>query len=198
MEEVSEPLALKFALVFPHLDERQRRIMAAAEARFLGHGGITAVAEASGMSRSTVSAAVAELKAGLVVTERVRRPGGGRKSITETYPGIKDALEALVGPDTRGDPESPLLWTLKSTRQLADELQAQGYEITHVVVGDLLRNCSGPQSALSDKISRGPRANPPLSARRAVERGMCPKTSTSLSTRFSPATAAPSTTSCGP
>ncbi|MEA2501651.1 MAG: hypothetical protein QOD01_1762 [Actinomycetota bacterium] len=90
------------------------------------------------MSRSTVSAAVAELKAGLLVTERVRRPGGGRKSITETYPGIKDALEALVGPDTRGDPESPLLWTLKSTRQLADELQAQGYEITHVVVGDLL------------------------------------------------------------
>jgi len=86
VEEIKEPLAMKFALVFPHLDERQRRIMAAVEARSLGRGGITRVAEATGMSRSTVTGAVKELEAGLVVTDRVRRPGGGAKSITEKYP----------------------------------------------------------------------------------------------------------------
>ena len=112
MEEIEEPLAKKFAVVFPHLDERQRRIMAAAEARSLGRGGIIRVAEATGMSRSTVTAAVKKLKAGLVVTNRVRRPGGGAKSITQMQPGIVASLKALVAPDTRGDPESPLLYTL--------------------------------------------------------------------------------------
>jgi DNA-binding transcriptional ArsR family regulator len=127
-------------VVFPHLDERQRRIMAAAEARSLGRGGIIRVAEATGMSRSTVTAAVKELKAGLVVTNRVRRPGGGAKSITQMQPGIVAALKALVAPDTRGDPESPLLYTLKSTRELADELCAQGYEVSHATVGQLLHD----------------------------------------------------------
>jgi len=130
---------MKFAQVFPHLDERQRRIMAAVEARSLGRGGITRVAEATGMSRSTVTAAVKELEAGLVVTDRVRRPGGGAKSITEKYPTLEGALKALVDPETRGDPESALLYTLKSTRQLAAELQAQGYEVSHEMVAQLLR-----------------------------------------------------------
>jgi hypothetical protein len=127
-------------VVFPHLDERQRRIMAAAEARSLGRGGIIRVAAAAGMSRSTGTAAVKELKAGLVVTNRVRRPGGGAKSITQMQPGIVAALKALVAPDTRGDPESPLLYTLKSTRELADELCAQGYEVSHATVGQLLHD----------------------------------------------------------
>jgi hypothetical protein len=140
VEEITEPLAMKFALVFPHLDERQRRIMAAVEARYLGRGGITRVAEASGMSRSTVAAAVKELDAGLVVTDRVRRPGGGAKPITQLQPGIVDALKALVAPDTRGDPQSALLWTLKSTRELADELCARGYEVSHATVGQLLHD----------------------------------------------------------
>jgi DNA-binding transcriptional ArsR family regulator len=139
VEEIREPLAMKFAQVFPHLDERQRRIMAAVEARSLGRGGITRVAEATGMSRSTVTAAVKELEAGLVVTDRVRRPGGGAKSITEKYPTLEGALKALVDPETRGDPESALLYTLKSTRQLAAELQAQGYEVSHEMVAQLLR-----------------------------------------------------------
>jgi DNA-binding transcriptional ArsR family regulator len=139
VEEIKEPLAMKFAQVFPHLDERQRRIMAAVEARSLGRGGITRVAEATGMSRSTVTAAVKELEAGLVVTDRVRRPGGGAKSITEKYPTLEGALKALVDPETRGDPESALLYTLKSTRQLAAELQAQGYEVSHEMVAQLLR-----------------------------------------------------------
>jgi len=130
---------MKFAQVFPHLDERQRRIMAAVEARSLGRGGITRVAEATGMSRSTVTGAVKELEAGLVVTDRVRRPGGGAKSITEKYPTLEGALKALVDPETRGDPESALLYTLKSTRQLAAELQAQGYEVSHEMVAQLLR-----------------------------------------------------------
>jgi DNA-binding transcriptional ArsR family regulator len=139
VEEIKEPLAMKFAQVFPHLDERQRRIMAAVEARSLGRGGITRVAEATGMSRSTVTAAVKELEAGLVVTDRVRRPGGGAKSITEKYPTLEGALKALVDPETRGDPESALLYTLKSTRQLAAELQSQGYEVSHEMVAQLLR-----------------------------------------------------------
>ena len=80
MEAITDPLALKFALVFPHLDERQRRIMAAVEARALGRGGVTAVANATGMSRSTVTSAVKELNEGLFVTDRVRRPGGGAKT----------------------------------------------------------------------------------------------------------------------
>ena len=130
---------MKFAQVFPHLDERQRRILAAVEARSLGRGGITRVAEATGMSRSTVTGAVKELEAGLVVTDRVRRPGGGAKSITEKYPTLEGALKALVDPETRGDPESALLYTLKSTRQLAAELQAQGYEVSHEMVAQLLR-----------------------------------------------------------
>jgi hypothetical protein len=139
VEEIKEPLAMKFAQVFPHLDERQRRILAAVEARSLGRGGITRVAEATGMSRSTVTAAVKELETGLVVTDRVRRPGGGAKSITEKYPTLEGALKALVDPETRGDPESALLYTLKSTRQLAAELQAQGYEVSHEMVAQLLR-----------------------------------------------------------
>ena len=139
MEAITDPLALKFALVFPHLDERQRRIMAAVEARALGRGGVTAVAKATGMSRSTVTSAVKELKEGLFVTDRVRRPGGGAKSITERFPGLVPALKALVERETRGDPESALVWTTKSTRNLAEELTAQGHPVSHETVSHLLR-----------------------------------------------------------
>ena len=138
MEVITDPLALKFGLLFPHLDERQRRIVAAVEARELGRGGVTAVAKATGMSRSTVSSAVKELNEGLFVTDRVRRPGGGAKSITERFPGLVPALKALVDPATRGDPESALVWTTKSTRRLAGELTAQGYPVSHETVSHLL------------------------------------------------------------
>ncbi len=91
------------------------------------------------MSRSTVTSAVKDLNDGLFVTDRVRRPGGGAKSITERYPGLMPALKALVDPETRGDPESALVWTLKSTRQLATDLGAKGYQVSHETVSHLLR-----------------------------------------------------------
>jgi hypothetical protein len=134
-------LAAKLALVLPHLDERQRRVVMGAEARTLGRGGISAVARAAGVSEPTVSKAVRELGGAGEASSvgRVRRSGGGRKPLTETDPGLVEALEALVDPATRGDPESPLRWTSKSTRELADALAAQGRRISHVSVGALLR-----------------------------------------------------------
>jgi len=136
-------LVAKFAVLLPQLDERQRRLLLGAEAIALGRGGVTAVAAAAGVSRPTVTRGVAEAKAGVVspaVAGRVRKPGGGRKPLTETDPGIVDALDALVDPGTRGDPMSPLRWTTKSTRNLAEALTAAGHRVSHVGVGELLRN----------------------------------------------------------
>jgi transposase len=133
-------LAAKFAVVLPQLDERQRRLLLGAEAHALGRGGIARVAAAAGVSRPTVTRGVAEVKAGGSAGGRVRKPGGGRKSLTETDPGLLAALEALVDPVTRGDPMSPLRWTTKSTRQLADALTADGHPISHVRVGELLHS----------------------------------------------------------
>jgi len=130
-----EVLAAKFAVVLPHLDERQRRLLLGAEARSLGRGGIARVAAAAGVSRPTVTRGVAEVKAGAVLSGRIRKTGGGRKPLTETDPGLMAALEALVDPATRGDPMSPLRWTTKSTRQLADALSADGHPVSHVRVG---------------------------------------------------------------
>src|SRR6266540_6966269 len=125
----------------PRLDERQRRLMAGAGARTLGRGGIAAVARATGLSRTTIRKGAIELERGPVAAEdRVRRPGAGRKRATERDPGLVAALEALVDPHTRGDPESPLRWTCKSTRQLADALTAAGHPTSHVRAGELLRS----------------------------------------------------------
>src|SRR6266536_194729 len=125
----------------PRLDERQRRLMAGAGARTLGRGGIAAVARATGLSRTTIRKGAIELERGPVAAEdRVRRPGAGRKRATERDPGLVAALEALVDPHTRGDPESPLRWTCKSTRQLADALAAAGHPASHVRAGELLRS----------------------------------------------------------
>jgi hypothetical protein len=137
--ETREQLAAKFAVIFPHLDERQRRLLMAAEARALGHGGIRAVARAAGVREATVSAGVDELDAGAPPLGRVRRPGGGRKQATELDPGLRPALLALVEPDERGDPMSPLRWTTKSTRRLADQLTRQGHRVGADTVADLLR-----------------------------------------------------------
>jgi hypothetical protein len=112
-------LARTYALIWPHLDERQRRLLLAAGASELGRGGISRLARATGASRQTVHTGLAELDGRVPLTGRVRRPGGGRKRRRDTDPGLVSALEALVDPDTRGDPESPLRWTSKSTRQLA-------------------------------------------------------------------------------
>ena len=100
--DAEESLAAKFAALFPHLDERQRRLVMAAEARVLGHGGIKVVAAAADVSAVTVSRGVAELEGGGEPLGRARRPGGGRKRVAGTDPGLKDALLALVDPASRG------------------------------------------------------------------------------------------------
>jgi hypothetical protein len=132
-------LAAKFEVLFPHLDERQRRLIAGAEARSLGHGGIRVVAKAAGMREGTVSAGVAELESGAAVLGRIRRAGGGRKKLTETDPALLAALLELVEPNQRGDPMSALRWTIKSTRALAGELTRQGHAIGPDTVARLLR-----------------------------------------------------------
>ncbi|MGW2206874.1 ISAzo13 family transposase [Streptomyces sp. NPDC001774] len=138
-DEVRGQLASKFEVLFPHLDERQRRLLMGAEARILGHGGIRAVARAAGVSETTVRGGVDELESGAEPLGRVRRPGGGRKKAAELDPGLRPALLALVEPDERGDPVSPLRWTVKSTRSLAAELTRQGHKVSADTVGDLRR-----------------------------------------------------------
>ena len=139
MTVTREMLAAKFGVIFPHLDERQRRLLVGAEARALGHGGIRLVARAAGIREATVSLGVDELDAGAEPLGRARRPGGGRKRAADTDPGLRRALLALVEPQERGDPMSPLRWTTMLTRKLAAELTRQGHKVSADTVGDLLR-----------------------------------------------------------
>ncbi len=132
-------LRAKFQAVLPHLDERQQRLVMAADARSLGHGGIAAVAAATGASRSRISQGVAELESGQAPLKRVRRAGGGRKNVAETDPALVAALLGLVEPTRRGDPCSPLCWTTLSTRKLAAELTAAGHRVGPDTVARLLR-----------------------------------------------------------
>src|SRR5438067_2014258 len=131
----------KFEGLRPYLDERRRRLWAAAEALALGRGGVTAVAAATGLRRNTIRAGVGELRAGgsPLPEQRVRAPGGGRKARAAGDPTLLRDLEALVEPVTRGDPMSPLRWTCKSTRQLAAELGGRGHPVSHQTVAALLR-----------------------------------------------------------
>jgi transposase len=137
---VERQLAEKYESIAPLLDERQRRRWLGIEARALGRGGVSAVARATGASRTTVTAAVAEVAGGGQdsAAERVRRAGAGRPPVSERDPGVAAALERLVDPATRGDPASPLRWTSKSTRTLADELHAQGHSVAPRTVAKLL------------------------------------------------------------
>ena len=137
--EAGQVLAAKFQAIFPHLDERQRRLLMGAEARALGHGGIRLVARAAGVREATVSLGAGELDSGAAPLGRARRPGGGRKRAADVDPGLRPALLALVEPDERGDPMSPLRWTTKSTRKLAAELTRQGHKVSADTVGDVLR-----------------------------------------------------------
>jgi transposase len=132
-------LAAKFEAIFPHLDERQRRLLMGAEARALGHGGIRVVARAAGVREATVSLGARDLEAGTEPLGRARKPGGGRKRLADLDPGLRPALLALVEPDERGDPMSPLRWTTKSLRALSGELARQGHRAGADTVADLLR-----------------------------------------------------------
>ena len=132
-------LACKLASILPQLNERQRRLVLAAEARALGQGGVTRVARAAQVSRTTVHAALTELDTAVPDSDRSRRSGGGRMSCQESDPTLVGDLEALIEPTTRGDPMSPLRWTCKSTRQLAAALQAQGHPVSYRTVARLLQ-----------------------------------------------------------
>ena len=123
-----------FGVVIPHLDERQRRVVCSAMAQALGRGGSARVVEATGISTATMSRAMRELRSGFEVTDRQRAPGGGKKPAEEAQPGLLEALDELVHPTTRGNPMSPLRWTLKSTRALAAELAEKGFRISQETV----------------------------------------------------------------
>ena len=132
-------LASKFESVWPLLDERTRRIMAAGEAIALGYGGISLVSRACGLSRKAISKGIREIQEGSASKAgRIRRPGGGRKPITVSDPQIVEALEAMIDDQTRGDPESPLRWICKSTRTIAGELARLQHPVSHMKVAQLL------------------------------------------------------------
>lgn len=132
-------LEQKFVLIWPHLTERARRMMAGNEARQLGYGGVSRVSRACGLSRVTITKGMEELGNPPLETGRIRRPGGGRPTLLRLDPDLPRTLEGLVEPLARGDPESPLRWTSKSTRVLAAELTAQCHPVSHEKVAQLLR-----------------------------------------------------------
>jgi transposase len=134
-----EDLAFFWDAVSAHLDERQRRITAGAMVRALDrHGAAKAVAGASGLSAKTVQKGTREVDEGIEPSPGVRSPGAGRKTVEESQPGLAEALDELIDPETRGDPMCPLRWTTKSTRVLADELTAQGYPVSHSTLAKVL------------------------------------------------------------
>jgi len=135
-----EDLERFFSFMSPLLDERQLRLLSGATARMLGRGGPTVAAKASGMSRNTVIDGAKEYDSGAGPSERVRREGGGPPRLIDNDPDLLMDLDDLVSPDARGDPMSPLRWTLKSTRQLATDLVAMGHKISYRTVGSLLHD----------------------------------------------------------
>ncbi len=135
-----QALVAKFGTILPQLNERQRRLVLAAEARALGRGGVTRVARAAGVTRPTIHAALQELDQPAPPSGRVRQVGGGRKARCVHDPTLLAELEALIDPLTRGDPMSPLRWTCKSTRQLATALVGRGHQVSHQLVARLLHD----------------------------------------------------------
>jgi len=138
VEVSGEGLARFFEVTLPHMNELQRRVVAGAAAEMLGRGGKTAVAVASGMSRNTVIKAEAEVAAGIEPSDRLRAAGGGDKPLVDKQPGLLEALDALVAPETRGHPMSLLRWTSKSASKLADDLVRQGFAVSARTVLRLL------------------------------------------------------------
>jgi hypothetical protein len=138
VEVTADGLARFFGVVLPHMNERQRRVVAGATAEMLGRGGKTAVAAASGMSRNTVIKAQGEVEAGMEPSDRLRAPGGGDRPAIEKQPGLLEALDELVHPETRGNPMSLLRWTSKSSVNLAEDLVRQGFEVSSRTVLRLL------------------------------------------------------------
>jgi hypothetical protein len=142
--QTAERIRRAYQALRPEMDERMRRQWAAAEARGLGYGGVTAVSSATGLSRTTIAAGLAELDLPPCMRSceaaRIRRPGGGRPLLTENDPQLLATLESLIEPLTRGDPESSLRWTCKSTRRLAEELTHLGHPVGRMTVASLLHD----------------------------------------------------------
>ncbi len=140
-DDAFQAMEARLAGLLPRLNERDRRLALATEARSWGYGGITAVHRATGASRSTIRRSLAELDSDTEGrTDRVRGLGGGRKKAEVADLELLGRLDALIEPGTRGDPESPLQWTTKSTRHLANELTAMGHTVSHSVVAQILRS----------------------------------------------------------
>ena len=151
-----ETVRLKYVSLAPVLTERSRRIWAATEAQALGHGGIAIVERATGISRSTIARGIRETRAGATFdSDRMRRAGGGRKKATDKDATLMADLEALVEPTAAGDPQSPLRWTSKSVRRLAEELKVMGHGASHRLVADLLQ-ASGYSLQANRKTLDGP------------------------------------------
>ena len=132
-------LTAKFQSVWPLLDERTRRLMAASEAMALGYGGVSLVHRACGLSRLAIANGIRDIEGGTAsLAGRIRRPGAGRKAITVSDPRLVDTLEAMIDHQTRGDPESPLRWICKSTRTIANELRRRHHPVSHAKVAQLL------------------------------------------------------------
>ena len=135
------PIKQRFTSLEPFLDERLRRLYAAAEAQAFGYGGVSAVARATGVSRRAIGSGLKELGAPAADSVRyIRKPGGGRKRTVDKDVALIHDLEQLVEPNSRGDPESPLRWTCKSVRKLAEELKRQGHQVSHRLVAELLQD----------------------------------------------------------
>ena len=159
----AERIRQKYRALSPLMDERMRRQWAAAEADAIGWGGVTAVAAATGLSRTTVAAGLGELAHRRAhprepVGDRVRSVGGGRKPLAETDPGLAEALDALVDPATRGDPESPLRWTCKGTARLAEELTRRDHQVSDRTVATLL--AASGYSLQANRKTREGRSHP--------------------------------------
>jgi transposase len=135
-----DPIKQRFTSLEPFLDERLRRLYAAAEAKALGYGGVSTVARATGVSRRVIGIGLKELDDPVASSvKQIRRPGGGRKRTVAKDATLVGDLEQLIEPISRGDPESPLRWVCKSVRQLAGELNRQGHQVSHRLVAELLQ-----------------------------------------------------------
>jgi Rhodopirellula transposase DDE domain len=141
-DEAFQAMQARLADLLPRLNERDRRLALATEAKSWGRGGIRAVHQATGASRKTIRRGMTELADNPAErsSDRVRAPGGGRKKSEIANPELVDALDGLIEPETRGDPESPLRWTTKSTRHLSEKLSEMGHPVSHSVVAKILRS----------------------------------------------------------
>jgi transposase len=137
VEERERVLRTKLSEVLPFLNEKQRRVLAASEAKSFGRGGVQTVARISGISRQTIYHGLADLEKGNV-SDRIRRPGGGRKKLREQSPELVKNIEGIIDEATRGDPESPLRWTCKSVRNVEKSLVEAGYSVSYRTVARIL------------------------------------------------------------